>query len=175
MSLAPVTDRWPWNSRPVSFRAVAFAFGIGCTVVFSDLDNAPPTRSVVSSWRVGVTLNSQKSMNTKTPECWGSDPQARGLRIESSAEQSLLLPFDEFAFAELKCEGKQQHLRLVFATHEISIRGNALRRIETAMQRMELSFLVALSGNQRSLIPDGQPAVLEITVTEVEINKGTQI
>src|SRR2546427_29032 len=87
-------------------------------------------------------------MNTKTPECWASDPQARGLRIEISAEQSLILPFDQFAFAELKSEGKQQHLRLVFATHEISIRGHALRRIETAMQRMELSFVAraAVSG-----------------------------
>ena len=147
---------------------MASDFGIGCTVVFSDLDNAPPTRSVVSSWRVVVTLNPQKSMNTKTPECWTSDPNARAVRVELSAELSLLLPFDQFAFAELKSEGKQQHLRLVFATHEISIRGHALRRIETAIQRMELSFLVALSGNQRSLIPDGQPVVLDLAVTEVK-------
>ena len=107
-------------------------------------------------------------MNTKTPECWASDPQARGLRIEISAEQSLLLPFDQFAFAELKSEGKKQHLRLLFATHEVLIRGHSLRRIETAMQRLELSFLAALSGNQRSLIPDGQPVVLEIVVTEIK-------
>jgi hypothetical protein len=36
------------------------------------------------------------------------------------------------------------------------------------MQRMELSFLVALSGNQRSLIPDGQPMVLEIIAAEAK-------
>jgi hypothetical protein len=107
-------------------------------------------------------------MSTKTPECWASEPNARAVKIELSAELSLLLPFDQFAFAELKSEGKQQHLRLVFATHEISIRGHALRRIETAIQRMELSFLVALSGNQRSLIPDGQPVVLDLAVTEVK-------
>ena len=106
-------------------------------------------------------------MSTKSPECWASDPNAHGVKIELSAEQSLLLPFDQFAFAELKSEGKQQHLRLVFATHEISIRGHALRRIETAMQRLDLSFLAALSGNQRSLIPDGQPAVLDIVVKDV--------
>jgi len=88
------------------------------------------------------------------------------LRIEISAEHSLLLPHDQFAFAELESKGKEQHLRLVFATHEISIRGHSLRRIETAMQRMELSSIPALSGNQRSLIPDGQPAILEIVVTE---------
>ena len=107
-------------------------------------------------------------MNTKSPECWASDPNARAVKVELSAEQSLLLPFDQFAFAELKSEGKQQHLRLVFATHEISIRGHALRRIETAMQRLDLSLLAALSGNQRSLIPDGQPMVLEMVAAEAK-------
>ena len=88
-----------------------------------------------------------------------------------SPEQSLLLPFDQFAFAELKSEGKQQHLRLVFATHEVSVRGNSLRRVETAMQRMELAFLGKLPSSQRALIPDTQPVVLEIAVTEFESAK----
>lgn len=79
-----------------------------------------------------------------------------------------MLPFDQFAFGELKTEGKQQHLRLVFATHEVLIRGNALRRIETTMQRMELSFLIALPSSQRNLIAEGQPVIVEITVTEVK-------
>jgi len=79
-----------------------------------------------------------------------------------------LLPFDQFAFAELKTEGKQQHLRLVFATHEVSIRGNTLRRIETTMQRMELSFLGALPSSERKLIAEGQPVIVEISVTETK-------
>jgi hypothetical protein len=79
-----------------------------------------------------------------------------------------LLPFDQFAFAELKTEGKQQHLRLVFATHEVLIRGNALRRIETTMQRMELSFLAALPSSQRSLVAEGQPVIVEIVVAETK-------
>jgi hypothetical protein len=107
-------------------------------------------------------------MSTKSPECWASDPNAHGVKVELSAERSLLLPFDQFAFAELKAEGKQQNLRLVFATHEVSVRGNSLRRVETAMQRMELSFLGKLPSSQRSLIPEGQPVVLEIAVTESE-------
>jgi hypothetical protein len=107
-------------------------------------------------------------MSTKSPECWASDPNARAVKIEVSAEQTLLLPFDQFAFAELTSEGKEQRLRLVFATHEVTLRGHSLRRIETTMQRMELSFLMALSGNQRALVPDGQPVVREIVVTEAE-------
>ena len=79
-----------------------------------------------------------------------------------------MLPFDQFAFAELKTEGKQQHLRLVFATHEVLIRGNALRRIETTMQRMELSLLAKLPSSHRNLITEGQPVIVEIVVTEAK-------
>ena len=91
-----------------------------------------------------------------------------------SAERSLLLPFDQFAFAELNSEGKQQHLRLVFATHEVSVRGNSLRRVETAMQRKELSWLTALRGQHGSLVPEGQPMIREILVTESETAKDNE-
>lgn len=110
-------------------------------------------------------------MNKKSPECWASEPQARGLRVELSTDHSMLLPHDQFAFAELKREGKEQTLRLVFAMHEVLVRGHSLRRIETAMQRLELSFLAALPGNQRSLVPDGQPIILKITVTDMKPNE----
>jgi hypothetical protein len=90
-----------------------------------------------------------------------------GVRVEISADHSMLLPHDEFAFAELKSEGDEQQLRLVFAMHEVLVRGYSLRRIETATQRSELSLLTALSGKQRSLIPDGQPVVLKVFVKEI--------
>jgi len=107
-------------------------------------------------------------MSTKIPECWASDPQARGLRIEATPEHSLLLPHNHFIFAELDSSGDEQTLKLVFTTHEISVRGHHLRRIETVMQRLELSQLAKLPGNQRKLITEGQPVVLEIVVTEVK-------
>ena len=105
-------------------------------------------------------------MSTKTPECWASDPKARGLRIELSPERSLLLPHDQFIFAELTGGGDGQILRLVFAAHEVSVHGHQLRRIETVMQRLELSQLAKLPKHQRNLITEGQPVILEITVTE---------
>src|SRR5881394_1203659 len=106
-------------------------------------------------------------MSTKSPECWASDPNAHGVKIELSAERSLLLPFDQFAFAELKTAGKQQHLRLVFATHEVSVRGNSLRRVETAMQRMELSFLCKLPSSHSVLTLIAQSGCFEIAPIEV--------
>jgi len=76
------------------------------------------------------------------------------------------LPFDQFAFAELNSEGKEQRLRLVFATHEVVLNGHSLRRIEIAMQRMELAHLAKLPSRQQSLIADAQAVILEIVVTE---------
>ena len=107
-------------------------------------------------------------MSTKSPECYTTDPKAECLRVEISPGHSFLLPHDEFAFAELKTEEKEQCLRLIFAEHEVLVRGYCLRRIETALQRMELSFLAKLPSGQQSLIAEGQPVVLKIDVTEAK-------
>jgi hypothetical protein len=107
-------------------------------------------------------------MNTKTPECYTTDTQARCLRVELTAAPLLVLPLDQFVFAELDGDGKEQKLRLVFATHEILVSGYDLRRIETAIWRLELSGLMALPAKYHSLIPAGQPKITEIVVTEAK-------
>ena len=111
---------------------------------------------------------------TKPPECWASDANARALRVETAPGSALLLPFDQFMFAECHAEEKEQRLRLVFATHEVVVRGHSLRRIETAMQRMELSHLACLGGSNRSLLADGQPFVREVAVQEVKETPSAQ-
>ena len=110
-------------------------------------------------------------MSTKTPECWANDPHAHCVRIEITADELLELPHDEFMYSHLKREGENQTLRLVFVTHEVLVRGQALRRIDTAINRMELSLLTKLPDSQRSLIADGQPVISEIVVTETTEQK----
>jgi len=64
-----------------------------------------------------------------------------------------------------------QHLRLVFDTHEISIRRNALapNRNRDAAD----GIVVRCEGSgQRSLITDGQPVVLEIAMIEANAPDG---
>ena len=107
-------------------------------------------------------------MNTKSPECYITEPQARCLRVESSPGRTLLLPLDQFAFAEFNSTGKEQLLHLSFATHEIIVHGTALRRIETAMHKLELSFLGVLPEKFHPLVPDGQPKIRDIVVTEIK-------
>ncbi len=106
-------------------------------------------------------------MSIKAPECWASDASAKLLRIEVSPEKSLLLKFDQLIHAEFDNAEKEQRLHLFFATHEVVIRGHALRRIETALQRLELSYLAAVPASYRATLADGQPVVREIVVTKV--------
>jgi hypothetical protein len=105
-------------------------------------------------------------MNTKTPECYTTDSQARCLRVETMATRFLVLPLDQFVFAELTSEDKEQKLRLVFATHEILISGHVLHRIETAIHRLELSGIMKLPDKYHGLLEGNQPKIREITVVE---------
>ena len=107
-------------------------------------------------------------MSTRTPECWVNDPNAEALRIEVAPGHTLLLPHDQFMFGELTGAGDDQNLKLVFAAHEVLIRGINLDRIETGMQRMNLAQVTKLPSHQRSLIEEGEPIVLEIVVTEIK-------
>ena len=93
-------------------------------------------------------------MSTKAHECWASDASAKALRIEISPEKSLLLKFDHLIHAEFENSDREQRLRLFFATHEVVVRGHTLRRIETALQRMELSYLAAVPTGYRA-VTDG--------------------
>jgi hypothetical protein len=104
-------------------------------------------------------------MNIKAPECWASDASAKLLRIEVSPEKSLLLKYDQLIHAEFDNTEKEQRLRLIFATHEVVVRGYALRRIETALQRLELSYLAAVPAKLIPSVNEGQPVIREIRVS----------
>ena len=115
-------------------------------------------------------------MSTKSPECWAIDPQVDGLRVETSPGCAITLPFNQFAFAESTIDDKKQRLKIVFATHEILIEGQNLRRIEIAMQKRELAFVAKVSTNYQLLVNQGHPVILKIVVTEAQPpNKKSQI
>jgi hypothetical protein len=111
-------------------------------------------------------------MSTKSPECFTTEPQAKCLRVEILPTQSLVLPLDQFAFAELTSEDKAQKLRLVFATHEVLISGHVLRRIEAAIHRLELSGIAKLPEKYHPLVAENQPKILEIVVENRTIDAG---
>ena len=103
-------------------------------------------------------------MNTKPNECWASESNPRTLRIDLSGEQSLLLPLNHFLFAEILIKKDEQEIRALFLTHEVLLRGTGLRRIQSALQRLELSYLCCMPSYFEKIIPEGQPVIRSIQV-----------
>jgi hypothetical protein len=89
-------------------------------------------------------------MDTKPPECFSTDPRARGLRVELSPQHSLVLPYEHFVYSELKTEKASDTLKLLFVTHEIVISGFMLRRVENGIQTRELAWIAARPERYRS-------------------------
>ena len=107
-------------------------------------------------------------MNAKLPECWASDPQARAIKVEPTSGHSIILPYPHFAYAEATVDGPDQVLKLVFATHEVVVRGRALRRVEAAVHRLELTWIAPLPDRVRGTVPDGQPFIREVSIIAVD-------
>ena len=103
-------------------------------------------------------------MDTKPPECWALQPQARGLRVELSADHSFVLPYEHFIYSEYVEREGGESLKLVFATHEIILNGNLLRRVEAALQKRELASVAAVAEKFRSVLGESQPFIHEIAV-----------
>src|SRR5687767_13705993 len=82
-------------------------------------------------------------MDTKPPECFSSDPRARGLWVELSPQHSLVLPYEHFVYSELKADKENDTLKLLFVTHEVVISGFMLRRVESGIQTRELAWIAA--------------------------------
>lgn len=90
-----------------------------------------------------MRLTKQWVMDTKPPECFSTDPRARGLRVELSPQHSLVLPYEHFVYSELKAEKESDTLKLLFVTHEVVVSGYTLRRVENGIQTRELAWIAA--------------------------------
>ena len=82
-------------------------------------------------------------MDTKPPECFSTDPRARGLRVEILPQHSLVLPYEHFVYSELKAEKESDTLKILFVTHEVIVSGYMLRRVENGIQTRELAWIAA--------------------------------
>ena len=103
-------------------------------------------------------------MSNRSTECYHLDPQAKSLRVQVVPGHSLLLPFEELAFAELSGGESEETLTMHFDTHEVVLTGISLRRIEAALQRRELSSIAAIAQDSGEGVRDGQPVIAAIEV-----------
>lgn len=89
-------------------------------------------------------------MDTKSVECFGTDPNARGVRVELTPQESLVLPHEHFMYSEWKAGAEHDTLKFCFMTHEVMLTGYGLRRIENAMLTRDLAWVTARAARYRS-------------------------
>ena len=109
-------------------------------------------------------------MLTKPPECWSTDPNAHALKVEVSADRSVLLPFEHLLFSDLVVSSDAQELHLSFVTHEVVVIGSCLRKIEAALQRKDLAHLAVTDRSNSRLLDDAQPTIRQIAVSRIDVN-----
>ena len=112
-------------------------------------------------------MKPESTLNTDTAvKCWTIDRSARALRLEPAPGRSLLLPYEHFAHSELEAGKDCDTLKLVFAGHEVVIRGHNLGILELALQKHELAN-IRLSATSRAQPKDEcQPLVESIELRE---------
>lgn len=96
-----------------------------------------------------TTRVTPSAMDNKLPDCFGTDPRARDLRIELAAQHSMIFAYEHFMWSELKSEPEHDVLRIMFVSHEIRVTGAILRRIEPLLQSRDLAWLRARSDRYR--------------------------
>lgn len=112
-------------------------------------------------------------MDNKPPECFASDARARGVRIDLSPQKSIVLPHEHFVCAQFSAEQSVETLKLKFMTHEVTLAGYQLRRIENAILNRDLSWLCALPEKFRK--PDSDRAFVSLlTVKPLETHPDDQ-
>ena len=109
-------------------------------------------------------------MLTKPPECWSTDPNAHALKVEVSADQSVLLPFEHLLFSELNSHPDVQNLHLSFVTHEVIVTGTCLRKIEAALQRKDLAHLAVTIHSNGLPLEDAQPTIRQLVVSRIDVS-----
>ncbi|MBN9689275.1 MAG: hypothetical protein J0M24_03470 [Verrucomicrobia bacterium] len=57
---------------------------------------------------------------------------------------------------------------MTFASHEVTITGTGLHRIEVALQRMQLSYISAVQSRFLPVVANEQPVIRKIAVTVME-------
>jgi len=106
-------------------------------------------------------------MDNKSLECFACEPRARGVRVDLSPHQSVVLPHEHFVYAEFSAGEQADALKLVFVTHEVNLTGYLLRRIETAILNRDLSWLCARSEKFRAPNSD-RPFVSTVKIKTIE-------
>lgn len=100
--------------------------------------------------------------------CWNEDPQTQAIRVELNSGNFFVFPVSQFLSAEFSRDEGGDSLKLLFATHGITVRGKHLREVALAMQKLAVDWLKEIAPKYAALAEPNAAVILSIQVAAVE-------
>jgi hypothetical protein len=100
------------------------------------------------------------------PTCWQREAPCACLRVETSAREARLFPYQQFVEALLNENGESETLRLVFSSHDIEIAGRNLRPLLVALQDFAVKWVRVIPERYHRLAGDKNGIITSIRIEE---------
>ncbi len=99
--------------------------------------------------------------------CWNEDPQTQALRVELKSGSFFVFPVSHFLSAEFTRGIEGDVLKLLFTTHEVTIRGLHLREVALALQKLAVEWIKEIAPKYAKLAEPNSAVILSIEVAAV--------
>lgn len=102
------------------------------------------------------------------PTCWQREAPCACLRIETSARDAHLFPYQHLVSASLDHRPDSEVLRLSFSSHDVEISGSNLRPLLFALQDFAVKWIRVLPERYHRLADSKNGVVVSICVDEAK-------
>lgn len=105
---------------------------------------------------------------TSAPTCWQREAPSACLRLERSAGEAHVFPYQHFVTASLSRIDDSEVLRLSFSSHDVEIAGRNLRPLLLAVQEFAVKWIRAIPARYHALADSKNGVVVSIRVEEAK-------
>ena len=110
-------------------------------------------------------LETNRRSLSDAPTCWHREAPCACLRVETSARESRLFPYQHLIVAWLTQDEQQDTLHLKFSFHDVEIEGRNLRALLLALQDFAVKW-VRLTPERYQRLENAETSVSGIRIQE---------
>ena len=110
-------------------------------------------------------LETDKRPEPLAPTAWRRETPCTCLRLEPSATEAHLFPYQHFVTASLVQADADEVLRLTFSSHDVEITGRCLRELLVAIQDFAVKCVRVVPERYRGVAAADAGLVLGIRIT----------
>ena len=99
-----------------------------------------------------------------TSDCWHRERERTCLRVEMQPDEGFIFPYSQFLVAHHVRAASDETLKITLSTHEITLTGQRLEKLLTALQEFEVDWIRPLPLRYRDLTESDKSFITSIDV-----------